>query len=139
MLDGTGAGKEGRNMHPNPSLYQKYFIAPGIERLALFENFGNTYPCEKVLYPGSFVHITPSFYFPEVVYLDLDKRCRKFFSDDETLEYIDKRKDYRQDPVIRFHETSFENEIDELDEYFDLLISQYAGFISRYCTRYLKK
>jgi hypothetical protein len=122
-----------------PALYQKYFIDTSIERLSLFKNFKTRYLCETVLYPGSFVHIAPSFYFPEVVYLDVDKRCRKFFSDPGTLGFINSKKEYKQAPALRFHEMSYENGINEMDDYFDLLISQYAGFISKYCTRYLKK
>ena len=34
---------------------------------------------------------------------------------------------------------SFENEIDEEEDYFDLIVSQFSGFISKYCTRYLTR
>lgn len=122
-----------------PALYQKYFIDIGIERLSLFNNVRNKYMSEKVLYPGSFVHIAPSFYFSEVVYLDLDKRCKKFFSDNITLEFIHSRKEYKQNPIVRFYEMSYENDLVEENEYYDLLISQYSGFISKYCTKYLKR
>ena len=122
-----------------PTLYKKYFIDTGIERLSLFNNIRNDYMCEKVLYPGSFVHISPSFYFQEVVYLDLDKRCKSVFSDSETVEFIYSKKKYKQNPIVRYYEMSFEDEIKEEYEYFDLLISQYSGFISKYCTKYLKR
>ena len=97
------------------------------------------YECNKVLYPGSFVHITPSFFFPEVVYLDLDKRCKKLFSDNETIDFINSKKEYNQKPIIRFYEMSFENNLKEQNDYFDLIISQFSGFISKYCTKYLKR
>lgn len=126
-------------MNSNPALYQKYFINKGIERLSLFKNIKLKYNCSKVLYPGSFVHVSPSFFFPEVVYLDLDKRCKKFFSDNETLDFVFLKKEYEQKPIIRFYETSFENDIKEQNEYFDLVISQYSGFISKYCSKYLKR
>jgi hypothetical protein len=122
-----------------PALYQEYFIEKGIERLSLFKNIKLRYNCSKVLYPGSFVHISPSFFFPEVVYLDLDKRCKKFFFANETLDFVILKKEYEQIPIIRFYETSFENDIKEQNEYFDLIISQYSGFISKYCTNYLKR
>lgn len=37
----------------------------------------------RVFYPGSFVDLAPSFVFPSVVYLDVDERALKFFSDEE--------------------------------------------------------
>ncbi len=126
-------------MNSIPALYQEYFIEKGIERLSLFKNIKLRYNCSKVLYPGSFVHISPSFFFPEVVYLDLDKRCKKFFFANETLDFVILKKEYEQIPIIRFYETSFENDIKEQNEYFDLIISQYSGFISKYCTNYLKR
>lgn len=126
-------------MQSIPALYQKYFIDIGIERLSLFKNIRTRYECDKVLYPGSFIHIAPSFYFPEVVYLDLDKRCKKFFSDDTTIEYINRNKEYNRNPIIRFYEMNFEDSINEENEYFDLIISQFSGFISKYCTKYLKR
>jgi len=122
-----------------PELYKKYFIDNCNERKDLFELIKKEFQSNKVFYPGCFVHITPSFYFQEVVYLDLDKRCKSFFSSTKTIEYINKNKKYDERPIIRFYESNFENEIDEKNEYFDLLISQYSGFISKYCTRYLKR
>lgn len=121
-----------------PELYRRFFIEKGIERDALFETAAVKYRIGSALYPGSFTHITPSFYIPEVVYLDTDKRCKKFFSETKTVEYVRSRKAYDGEPKIRFHGTSFELPIDEEEGYFDLLISQYSGFVSRYCARYLK-
>ena len=34
---------------------------------------------------------------------------------------------------------NFEDSINEENEYFDLIISQFSGFISKYCTKYLKR
>jgi hypothetical protein len=126
-------------LYSTPALYKKYFIDIGIERLSLFKNIKQKFECTKVLYPGSFVHVTPSFYFPEVVYLDLDKRCKRFFSDNDTIKFVSSIKEYKEKPIIRFYEISFENDIVEENEYFDLVISQYSGFISKYCTKYLKR
>lgn len=128
----------GLNGETIPEVYRRFFIEKGIERDALFETVAGKYRVGKALYPGSFAHITPSFYIPEVVYLDTDKRCKGFFSDARTIEYVRSRKTYDGEPKIRFHGTSFEHSIDEEEGYFDLLISQYSGFVSRYCARYLK-
>lgn len=120
-------------------LYKKFFIDQGIERTTLFKNVRVKYECDKALYPGSFTHVTPSFYFPEVVYLDLDKRCKKYFSENETREFVKDKKEYSEEPIFRFYEESFENDIEEDYEYFDLIISQFSGFISKYCTKYLRR
>jgi hypothetical protein len=34
---------------------------------------------DNVFYPGSYVDIPPSFVFPSVTYLDIDKRTPRFF------------------------------------------------------------
>jgi hypothetical protein len=39
---------------------------------------------ERGLYPGSFVHSTPSLVIPGIVYVDTDQRCKNFFEDIET-------------------------------------------------------
>jgi len=122
-----------------PSIYKKYFLDNGNERVSLFKNLNQKYNFKKVLYPGSFVHITPSFFFPEVVYLDLDKRCKRFFSDNETIDFVNNIKVYEETPIIRFYEQSFETDIEEEHNSFDLVISQFSGFISKYCTKYLKR
>ena len=36
---------------------------------------------QRVLYPGSYVDVAPSFVFPTVTYVDIDDRAQAFFSD----------------------------------------------------------
>lgn len=122
-----------------PDLYKKYFVDNGNERNELFKLIQKEFDVQKALYPGSFAHITPSFYMQEVVYMDMDKRCQKFFSEPQTEAYIQLKKAYKEDAIYRFYEGDFSNPIDEQDNYFDLLISQYSGFISKYCSRYLRQ
>jgi len=121
-----------------PILYKKYFIDKGIERLGLFQLLNKKYSIENAIYPGSFVHITPSFIFKEVTYIDNDKRMKSFFSDDETLEYINSKKEYPDTPVIDYYEEDYKNIKNNKIEYFDLMISMYAGFVSKYCKDYIK-
>ena len=53
-------------------------------------------------------------------------------------EYIRKRKLYSGDFNVNFiHEDYRKNGLN-ITDHFDVLVSQYAGFISKYCTRYLK-
>lgn len=76
------------------------------------------------LYPGSFVHVTPSFIIPTVVYADSHRRAAQFFADPDALEMVRRKREYGQEPEMRFHPGNYATAI-------DLLVSQYAGFIPR--------
>ena len=119
-------------------LYKKYHIDRDDERLGLFLEIAKKFNIRNVLYPGSFFHITPSFIFPRVVYVDSYKKAKKFFEDLSVYDYICKNKIYKNDPEIFFHHKNYMRNIEEPKESFDLLISQYAGFISKGAKKYLK-
>ncbi len=123
---------------PIPRLYNEHFVQKSDERMELFQALSAEFNLQRGLYPGCFTHITPSFFIPEMAYVDTDKRCRKFFSNDATQQYIAARKHYAQAPSIKFYNADFSKEIPEVAQSFDLLLSFYAGFISEYCTRYLR-
>ncbi|NJN99417.1 MAG: hypothetical protein HC875_37625 [Anaerolineales bacterium] len=53
-------------------------------------------------------------------------------------DFIAKRKTYSPDAKVTFHPMDYRDNIGETEASFDLLISQYAGFISQHCKRYLK-
>jgi len=118
--------------------YQAEYIDKGYERLDLFKLLADHYPITTALYPGSYIHVTPSFVFSLAVYADMDKRARQFFDDPATLDFIAGRKQYEGDTSITFHSADYRAGLPETDGRFDLLISQYAGFISQPCKRYLK-
>jgi len=120
------------------AIYRKYHGDKADERLGLFEGLVERYGVDRVLYPGSFVHITPSFVIAEAVYVDSDKRAAAFFADPGTVAFVRERRAYDSEPIIRFHHQDFATPIPEPDASFDLLISQYAGFVSRDCKRYLR-
>jgi hypothetical protein len=122
-----------------PELYNRYYIKKKDERLGLFKLISERFTIRSGLYPGSFIHITPSFIIPEMVYADMDKRCSNFFSDIKTAKYVQSKKSYTTEPVFRFHPVDFTRGIPEGKGSFDLLISFYAGFISKFCGKYLKK
>ena len=125
-------------MNESLKLYNKYHADNDNERLDLFQLLAEKYGIEKALYPGCFVHITPSFIYPSVTYVDTDKRASKFFSDLFIRDFVSKRRIYSQKATITFHSADYRSDIGEKDESFDLLISQYAGFISQHCKRYLE-
>ena len=119
-------------------LYRKYHAERSDERLELFRGLVDHFSVSSALYPGSFVHITPSFVIPRVVYVDSDSRADRFFRDPAILELVARRREYEQEAVVRFHRADYAEAIDEAEGSFDLLISQYAGFVSRECKRYLR-
>lgn len=109
-----------------------------MQRSGLFRLLVDKYSISKALYPGSYIHISPSFYIKEVVYVDTDSKAKKFFNDESLKKLIEQRKTYSEETKFRFHPINYQKNIPEDDEYFDLLISQYAGFVSFYCKKYLK-
>jgi len=118
--------------------YRKYHIDKNDERLGQFSILAEKYNIESALYPGSFIHITPSLVFPSVTYIETDKRAKAFFGDSSIYDYISKHKKYKGNPEIHFLAEDYRKNNLELAIEFDLLISQYAGFVSQYCKRYLK-
>ena len=118
-------------------LYQDYVNKYG-ERLSLFELLNNKFMIKSALYPGCALHITPSFFFPLTVYADIYSKSKPFFRKKDLLDFIIKNKRYDEKPIVRFYPSDYTKDFDEEDKTFDLLISQYAGFVSKYCKRYLK-
>lgn len=120
------------------SLYKKYHIDRNFERLSMFTILAEKFNIKSALYAGSFVHITPSFVIPKVVYVDNYNKTKEFFNNPSVYEFISKKKQYTEDSKISFHLKDYQKDIGEPLEAFDLLISQWAGFISQYCKKYLK-
>jgi hypothetical protein len=126
-------------MRTTEEIYQKYFIDNNLERKDLFEALNAEYSIGNALYPGSFTHITASFYIPEVVYVDTDKQAKRFFKDCESVKVlIDLNKMYPQESIFNFIGENYSAPLYLKDESFDFLISQFSGIISRYCKNYLK-
>ena len=116
--------------------YKKYFHNG--DRRDIFLVLAKEFQIDRALYPGSYIHIAPSFFISEVVYVDSYKKTTRFFEDKSILNFINKNKKYNSVPKIRFHLMDYNKNIPEPLEFFDILISQYAGFISLCCKRYLK-
>jgi len=116
--------------------YNKYFHKG--DRRGIFKVITEKFIIKKAIYPGSYIHIAPSFYIPEVVYVDSFKKTKRFFNDKNIQDIINKNKNYLEEVIIRFYLVDFYKEIEEKLESFDLLISQYAGFVSQCCKKYLK-
>jgi hypothetical protein len=119
-------------------IYKKYYIDRDYEQIDLFQLLKDKFEIEDVLYPGSYVQISPAFIFPHVVFIDSDKKANKFFKDNKYISYIIDRKVYSANPDVTFYAQDYTIPIPKLENQFDLLISQYAGFISDTCKNYLK-
>ena len=94
---------------------------------------------QKVLYPGSWIHLTPSLIFPRVVYVDLPSKSSKKLLDPELVKYIEDHAEYQEKPAIKFHYADYQSNFGEQKSSFDLLISLSSGFISQVCDQYLKR
>jgi len=122
------------------NLYRKEYIEKQFERTELFLLLQEKYEIETALYPGSYVHITPSFVIPQVVYVDSDKNADKFFTDYQQInQFIEENKKYRSKPSFRFINSDYAKPLDLPENHFDLIISQWAGPVSQSCKKYLKR
>jgi len=120
------------------SLYEKEHLLKDDERLGLFQRLNEEYSIKKVLYPGCYAHITPTFVFPVVIFNDIYKKLEIFYESDEIKEYIHERKTYSSEASYSYICADYKSPLPVNEREFDLLISQYAGFISRACKQYLK-
>jgi hypothetical protein len=118
--------------------YKKYYIDREYEQVDLFHLLKERFGISNAIYPGSYVQISPSFVFPHVVYIDSDKNAVRLFADESFKKIVIEHKTYPEDPQIIFHGADYQKLIDAYRSKFDLLISQYAGFISGVCKPYLK-
>lgn len=121
-----------------PKLYKQYFVDKHDERRMLFEKIVDLYHPQKGIYPGSFVHITPSFFINDMTYIDSDKRIAKFFMDEKVLSYIEANKNYSKNATVNGIQANFSSDLPIEKNIFDIMFSFYAGFISQSCKKYLK-
>ncbi len=123
----------------NPiKLYKEYYIDRDYELDGLFRLLNERFNIRRVLYPGCYVHIAPSFIFPHVTYVDSFRKSQPFFNDPSVIPYIEERKEYQQEPQVNFLLKDYRKDLPLEQESFDLLISLYAGLISPICKRYVK-
>jgi len=106
-----------------PGLYKHYFIDKQDERKMLFEKIAALHQPRKGIYPGSFVHITPSFYIHDMTYIDSDRRIAGFFSDSTVLQYIETQKKYSETPAVRGIQADFSRELSLEEHSFDIMFS----------------
>ena len=109
------------------------------DRQRLFAAVADVVDAVTVLYPGSYVDVSPAFVWPSVTFVDVDRRANRFFADADGVDEL--LGEHGADPSLhtfRFIHADYQETLDLDDGSFDLLISLYAGFVSEHCTRYLR-
>lgn len=97
------------------------------------------YGCSTVLYPGCSIHITPSFYFQHVVYVDISETAKEFFQENKNiLSIVNSNKKYKQSAYIHFIHSDYTKKLPVRENNYDLLLSIYAGGITESCKKYIK-
>lgn len=108
------------------------------DRKELYQVVAQTFKVKRALYPGSHIDLSPSKVIPTVIYIDSFKGAVKFFKHmDEIRQYLETKKTYKEPVEIDFYGEDYYHDFDL--EPVDLIISQYAGFVSQATKRYLKK
>lgn len=124
---------------PAMNKYKLQYSDLKFERAELFRFIQQTYSCREVLYPGCSIHITPSLYFPYVVYVDQSQAAAQFFAEEKALnEFVNRKKSYKQTAYVRFIHQDYSAPLPFVDGSFDLVLALFAGGISAACARYLK-
>jgi Histidine kinase-, DNA gyrase B-, and HSP90-like ATPase len=78
-------------------------VAHGLEREGLFQLLRKWFAPETILYPGCFLHVTPSFWLQHVVYVDRHDRDGRFFANEEGVRrFVNARRHYRPPAYLRF-------------------------------------
>ena len=89
-------------------------MAQRTDQVDLFAVLAAAYPIQRVLYPGSYLDVSPSFVFPSVTYVDTDRRAKRFFADAASVRaLVLARQRYDGDPEIVFHHADYTSELDE--------------------------
>ena len=109
------------------------------DRHRLFAAVAAALDAEHVLYPGCYVDVAPSFVWPSVIYVDIDRRASQFFADEAGVhELLIEHGVETAVHTVRFIAADYTDPLDLDDGKFDLLVSLYAGFVSEACTRHLR-
>ncbi|MGW2632744.1 hypothetical protein ACWC2K_25915 [Streptomyces chattanoogensis] len=110
------------------------------DRTAMYEAVAAHTGAQRVLYPGSYLDLAPSWTWPDVTYLDSDPRARSAFADPALARRLATRhKSFPEDPRITFVPGDYTHTLEALPaDRWDLVISLYAGPASEHATRCLR-
>ena len=88
---------------------------------------------QRVVYPGSYVHLTPSLVFPRVCYVDSVKGFGAAMQSDDLVPWLTAHKEYEGPVEFTTIETAYNQIPSTLLAVFGLMISLNAGAISQEC------
>ena len=120
-------------------LYKKNHLDKDYTLIGLFREIKTMFNPKKILYPGCYIHITPSLIFPDVTYVDSFRNTNKFYENLEIKKFIEKNKEYTEKSKFKFYLQDYSKDLPEELESFDLIISLYGGFVGQAVKKYLKK
>ena len=103
----------------------------------VFRKVKDEFHVQRVLYPGSYLHITPSLFFPRVCYVDSLAGIADALADPDLRRYIADHRDYPQAPEILCYQQDYRAFTSGPEASFDLLISLNAGLVSQAGKRFL--
>lgn len=119
-------------------LYHSQYRELAFERRELFALLAGELPVQWVLYPGSSIHITPSFCFNRVSYVDRSDEVAAFFADaDGVNALIESNCAYARTPFWEFVHADVSHPLPFREGQFDLLLALYSGDAIRSCSRYV--
>ena len=121
------------------NLYEKHHSKKEYTSIGLFREIKKRFNPDRVLYPGCYVHITPSFVLSDVAYVDSFRDTQKFYDSSEVKEFIETNKEYQEKTNLKFYHQDYTKNISEDLESFDVVISQYGGLVGKAVKKYLKK
>lgn len=120
-------------------LYHRYHSKKEYTLIGLFREIKKKFNPKKVLYPGCYVHITPSLVFPDVVYVDSFRKTSAFYECLDVKEFIETNKEYSTKSKFVFYQQNYSKDIPEKLKSFDAVLSLYGGLVSQAVKKYLKK
>lgn len=119
--------------------YNQFYKSIEFERKGLFELIKKEFNPKTVLYPGCSIHVTPSFYFNNVIYIDKSDLSKEFFNNEtQVSQLINGTKNYKEISFWKYKDNDFQLDLEFNENYFDLLISIFSGKMISYCEKYIK-
>lgn len=114
--------------------YKLYYLGKYDPSIHIFHYLRQTYDIERVVYPGSFIHLAPSYSFANVTYIDTYENIDDFFYQEDVKKYVDLHKIYDEETMMTFKAESYLSSTGQ----YDMMISSNGGSISIDCINLLK-
>jgi hypothetical protein len=120
--------------------YDTLYTALGFERQGLFRLLQRQFNPREVVYLGSSIHVTPSFFFPHVRYVDNGAQSCAFFADVNAVQaFIAQHKQYRRAPYLQYVRVDYSSRMPGSFERGDLVLALYAPGALHVAANYLQR